>query len=164
MSIVIFGKDGSRADRISGSHFEYDPSTKTAKALGPVEIELTDPSAAAAAKKQPSGPPPVPIKVATSDLVFNQDSQVASTDQPLTFQKGDASGSARGATFDSGKGTLLLAHDVILHGEIDDDPIVVKADGANFDRNNRQLYFIREQTDYQAAACQFRPGGGLLQS
>ncbi len=167
--IEMYGKDGSRADRISGSQFDYDPTTKVARADGAVDIELEDPSTLGPAKKAATAnvSGKIPIKVKTSGLIFNQDTQIASTDQALTFEHGDASGSARGAIYDASKGTLNLAHDVVLHSVVDDDPITVAATSASFDRNTHQLYLIKETSDYQQrhesadqAIVFFRPDGG----
>ena len=154
VSILMYGKDGSRADKISGSQFDYDPSTKIVRADGAVAIEIADPSSLGSDQKSPDRTTPAkaakpPIQVETSGLVFNQDTQIASTEQTLTFRQGDSSGAARGATYDSGKGTLVLAHDVVLHSDLDGGQIALKAEGASFDRDARQMYLIKQATDYE---------------
>jgi lipopolysaccharide export system protein LptA len=155
VSIQIYDKNGVRADTISGSQFDYDPATKIVRADGAVAIEIADPSALGKGTKAPGqqtstksvAKPPVQVK--TSGLVFNQETEVASTDQILTFLQGDSSGSARGATYDADKGTMALAHDVVMHSEVDGDAISIKAESANYDRDAQQLYLVKQVTDYQ---------------
>ena len=150
VSILVYSKDGSHADKISGSQFDFDPATKIVRADGAVAIELTDPSALSKkAGQQTTSPAKPPIQVQTSGLVFNQETNIASTDQTLTFVQGDSSGSARGAIYDADKGSMALAHDVVMHSEVDGDAISVKAESASYDRDARQLYLVKQVTDYQ---------------
>ena len=153
VNIQIYGKDGSHADTISGSQFDYDPATKIVRADGAVAIEIADPSAFGKANKasdqQAKSPAKPPIQVKTSGLVFNQETEVASTEQTLTFMQGDSSGSARGATYDADKGTMALAHDVVVHSQVDGDALSIKADSASYDRDAQQLYLVKQVTDYQ---------------
>ncbi len=160
VTIVMYSKTGTQTDRISGSQFEYDPTARMVRADGAVDIELTDPGALAGSLQASSPaeqgkasvrplPSKAPIHVKTSGLIFDEKTQIATTEQSLTFQQGTASGSAHGATYDSARGTLALASDVILNTDIDGDPVSVKAQSANFDRNARQLYLIRQVTDYR---------------
>ena len=156
VSITMFGKDGSRADHIAGSQFDYDQSSGIARADGAVDIELASPvSNANQAGGGPSKAVPGtsskadhPVRVKTSGLIFNQKTQVATTDQALEFQDGDASGSARGAIYDSANGTLDLANDVVLKTTMDQGDVTVKAQSASFNRALKQLVLIKSLTDY----------------
>ena len=152
VSIMMYGKDGSRADHIAGSQFEYDQSTGIARADGAVDIELASPVAGAnqagSAKGSSVSKADNPVRVKTSGLVFNQKTQVATTDQALEFQDGAASGSARGATYDSANGTLDLASDVVLKTTMNDGEVNVKAQAANFNRGLKQLILIKSLTEY----------------
>ena len=151
VSILMYGKDGSRADHIAGSQFDYDQSSGVARADGAVDIELASPVASAnpaGGKAGSASKADNPVRVKTSGLVFNQKTQVATTDQALEFQDGEASGSARGATYDSANGTLDLANDVVLKTTMNDGDVTVKAQSASFNRNLKQLILIKSLTDY----------------
>jgi lipopolysaccharide export system protein LptA len=91
------------------------------------------------------------VHVKTSNLIFNQKTQVATTDQPLTFSDGQSSGSARGATYDSAAGTLELANDVVLKSDMNGDPVTVKAQSANFNRDIKQLVLIKSYSEYEGS-------------
>ena len=43
VGIILYGKEGNRADRIKGSEFEYDPVAGYARANGDVELDLQGP-------------------------------------------------------------------------------------------------------------------------
>ncbi len=152
VSIMMYGKDGSRADHIAGSQFDYDQSSGIARADGAVDIELASPvsgtASAGGAKGGSVSKADHPVKVKTSGLVFNQKTQVATTDQALEFQDGAASGSARGATYDSANGTLDLANDVVLKTTMNDGEVNVKAQAASFNRGLKQLILIKSLTEY----------------
>src|SRR5258705_7472352 len=54
VKIVVFGKDASRFDRITGSDFEYDPASGDITAKGPVTIDLeVNPEGQQAADQSP---------------------------------------------------------------------------------------------------------------
>jgi lipopolysaccharide export system protein LptA len=160
VSILLYGKDGTRADHVSGNEFNYDQTTGVAQAVGDVEIDMASPVAPAvphAAKSPMPAKSPVAkmtastVHVKTSNLIFNQKTQVATTDQPLTFSDGESSGSARGATYDSAAGTLELANDVALKSDMNGDPVTVKAESANFNRDIKQLVLIKSYSEYQGS-------------
>jgi lipopolysaccharide export system protein LptA len=169
VSILLYGKDGSRADQISGSQFDYDQSSGIARADGTVDIEMSAPMRDAAhstAKTPGEAPSGSRVHVKTSGLTFNQKTQVVTTEQVLTFENGTSSGSARGATYDGENGTLVLAHDVVLHTEVNGDPVTIKAQGAHFNQGLGQLALIKSLTDYRKnhgtadqSTVFFRPDG-----
>ncbi len=151
VSILMYGKDGSRSDHIAGNQFDYDQSSGVARADGAVDIELASPVAnSTTTGTKPGGGSKAdhPVRVKTSGLVFNQKTQVATTDQALEFEDGETSGSARGAIYDSANGTLDLANDVVLKTTMDEGDVTVKAQSASFNRGLRQLILIRSLTDY----------------
>lgn len=150
VSILMYGKDGSQADQISGSQFDYDQSGGIARANGPVDILMVPPTSPTG-KEAASSKGPIHVK--TSGLSFNQKTQVASTDQEVTFANGTSSGSAHGATYDGENGTLVLANDVVLHTEMGRDglrqPVIIKSEGANFNRDLQQLVLLKSYMEYQ---------------
>ncbi|HZU21230.1 MAG TPA: LPS export ABC transporter periplasmic protein LptC [Terriglobales bacterium] len=115
VNITVYGRDASRFDQIYGAGFEYDPQQKIVRATGEVHIDL---QADAEGVQHPDQAPPQelknPIHVKTSGLEFNEASGTARTDEQVEFRTPQASGSARGAIYDSRQRTLTLEHDVHL--------------------------------------------------
>lgn len=133
VTIILYGHNQDRADRIAGQEFDYDPNSGIARAQGDVFLDLQAPAksvtasvkspAAADASKDladTKGGAGV-VHVTTSGLVFEQKDAVAYTDQQIAFQfGGGVTGHAQGARYDSGHGTIMLesavAADAVLHG------------------------------------------------
>ena len=113
VNIVVYGRREGRFDQIYGSRFEWDPQTGEARAVGEVHIDL---EAAAEASARPEQAPPRelhnPVHFKTSDLVFSRETGIARTDQAVEFRFPQATGSARGATYDSRSQRLVLEADV----------------------------------------------------
>ncbi|WP_263357525.1 hypothetical protein [Acidicapsa ligni] len=178
VKIDLYGEDGNRADTISGSEFEYDPTAGIAHAIGAVEIELMRPGVAPAiaqlkpgAQKSPALPNQVAgeitdndIHVKTSGLTFDQKSQVATTDQRVDFALRQGNGSSIGATFESGKGHLVLNTAVELH--IDQaanrtgGPVTIHASHGEFTRGQQICELTRALADYSGGNAQF--GNALI--
>src|SRR5438105_1085673 len=115
VGIVVYGKNGDRFDQVSGSDFEYDPQTGEVVAAGTVEIDLeANPQGSLHPDQAPPREQKNLIHIRTSGLTFNQKSGIASTSSPLEFRLPQASGSARGATWDSNSGILTLHDSVSL--------------------------------------------------
>jgi len=155
VKIELYGEDGSRADRIEGSEFEYDQKTGTATASGPVEITLMRPGVApavapkatpglvadkskatplaAAAQAAAAGE----IHVKTSGLTFNQNSGVAATAQRVDFSMAQGAGSSMGATFDSQQGVLVLDRTVELNTKRGAETVQIHAQHAEFRRETQ---------------------------
>lgn len=114
-SIILYGKQGDRADHIYGSDFQYDKNTGEVTAKGEVNIDL---EATSATGKLPGGAPLVPsgnvVHLKTSGLTFNDNSGVAQTKEHIEFHVPDADGSATGATYDSRESVLQLKSNVKL--------------------------------------------------
>jgi lipopolysaccharide export system protein LptA len=109
VSIIVYGRNQDRSDQIYGSDFAYDPVTKEVSAQGEVSIDLEANSPGAA----PPGQPPAPetrnlIHVKTRGLTFSENTGLAQTKEAIEFRVPEASGSAKGATYDSHAGVLTL--------------------------------------------------------
>ena len=142
VQIELYGQNGNSVDRIQGGQFEYDQKTGIATAAGPVEITLTRPAApppggrAKSKAKSPATPAPnSEIHVQTSGLVFDQQTGIASTVQRVDFSSAEGSGTAIGASFDSGQGLLILDRAVELTTRQGANPVELHARHAEFDRN-----------------------------
>lgn len=111
--IVVYGHEHDRYDQIYGDQFTYDPQTGDINAVGEVHIDL---QGNAEGPQKPDQAPPDelknPIHLLTRSLTFNQKTGIAHTDEVVEFRTVQASGSARGAYYDSKSNELLLKSDV----------------------------------------------------
>ena len=165
VQIELYGANGNRVDRIAGSEFEYDQKSGIATAAGPVEITLMRPDVAPAVAPRASAAQTTPprgkenplaaqaasgeIHVETSGVTFNQQSQVATTDQRVEFSMTQGSGSAMGATYDSQRGFLSLNHQVVLKTRRGADPVEIHSSYADFDRDSNVCDLSAATADYR---------------
>ena len=168
--IELYGADGSRTDRIEGDDFEYDQQAGTARANGPVEITIRRPGATAGAEKSATGGPGDEIHVKTSGLVFNQESGLANTSEPVEFVLAQGKGSAQGATFDSQQGLLVLDKAVKLDLQRGGEWLRLDASHAEFERDRQAVRLTSsvahargDELDCAQATLQFRDDGSASQ-
>jgi lipopolysaccharide export system protein LptA len=143
VSITLYGKDGSRSDHVYGNDFEYDPVQGTARALGPVHLDVQAPTGTRGTVPQNRT-----VHAETSGLVFNQKTGEANTDAPVTFSVADAQGTAVGASYDANEGVLILQKDIHFTAELTKGPLVLAADHAEFDPDTRQLALLKDDIRY----------------
>jgi len=166
--ITLYGAQGDRSDRISGSEFDYDKKSGIVTAKGEVMIDLqgadltSSPAAAspavthndavAAAASAATAVPAAEqiIHIKTSGLVFDQNSQIATTAQHVEFSTPRGSGQAIGAVYDVHKGLLVLQSAVELTSDRNGEPVVVNASHAEFLRPSMQAFLLNPVTHYQS--------------
>ncbi len=111
--IVIYGKAHDRFDQIYGKEFTYDPESGDINAMGEVNIDL---QGYAEGPTKPDQAPPEelknPIHITTSSLTFNQKTGIAHTDDEVEFRTLQASGTAKGAHYESQNNQLQLISEV----------------------------------------------------
>ena len=111
--IVVYGKAHDRFDQIYGNEFTYDPESGDINGIGEVHIDL---QGYAEGPTKPDQAPPDelknPVHIVTSSLKFNQKTGQASTDEEVQFRTLQASGTAKGAFYDSNTNQLQLKSDV----------------------------------------------------
>ena len=111
--IVVYGHTHDRYDQIYGNQFTYDPQTGDVNAVGEVHIDL---QGNAEGPPKPDQAPPAelknPLHLLTHSLTFNQNTGIAHTDEVVEFRSAQATGSARGAYYDSKDNQLQLKSDV----------------------------------------------------
>jgi lipopolysaccharide export system protein LptA len=111
--IVVYGKNHDRYDQIYGDQFTYDPRSGDIKAVGEVHIDLEGNEEG---PKRPDQAAPEelknPLHLVTRSLTFNQKSGIARTDELVEFRTEQASGSAKGAYYDSKQNELQLKSDI----------------------------------------------------
>ena len=113
VDIVVYGKNHDRYDQIYGDHFTYDQATGDIKAIGEVHIDLQG-NAEGPTKPDQAAPAELknPLHLVTHSLSFNQKTGIAQTDDVVNFQTEQATGSAKGAYYDSKQNELQLKSDI----------------------------------------------------
>jgi lipopolysaccharide export system protein LptA len=169
--IEIYGEDGVQEDKIAGDEFEYDQKSGIASDQGPVEMFLTRPPGPAGAGKKVDRSLSAEgdagqVHVKTSDVTFNRNTGVLTTDQRVDFTMTQGSGSAVGATYDSQRGYLTLAQAVELTTYRGKDEARIHAQHAEFDRGAQlcllhvaTLEYREGQADAAQAKILFRDDG-----
>jgi lipopolysaccharide export system protein LptA len=110
VSIILYGRDSSRFDRIYGDDFAYDPQSGDVTADGDVQIDLeANPAGLLTADQAPPADLKNPIHLKTSGLVFNRNTGNASTDGRVEFTSAQGSGWAQGVRYEASSRTLTLA-------------------------------------------------------
>src|SRR6267378_3205299 len=115
VKIVVYGKDASRFDRITGNDFEYDPASGDVTAKGAVSIDLeANPEGLHAADQAAPRAAKNPIHIEASGMVFNRNTGNAFVSGRVIFQTPQASGSAVGIEYQAKTGILRLLSDISL--------------------------------------------------
>ena len=116
VKIVVYGKDASRFDRITGDDFEYDPASGDVSAKGRVLIDLeANPEGLHHSDQSPPAQAKAPLHLETDDLVFNKNTGNASAAGKVEFQTPQASGSAVGIQYVAKSGTLNLLSAIVMN-------------------------------------------------
>jgi len=164
VKIVVYGKDASRFDRITGDDFEYDPGSGNVSGKGRVLIDLeANPEGMRHSDQSPPERTREPLHVETNGLVFNKNTGDASASGEVVFQTPQASGSAVGVRYVAKTGTMNLLSEVVVtvnrpqpvqvnaeHGVITKQPRQVVLTGAHVTREQQQMqsdqatFFLRE--------------------
>ncbi len=136
--IVVYGHAHDRYDQIYGNQFTYDPQTGDINAVGEVHIDLQGNTEG---PQKPDQAPPDelknPIHLLTHSLTFNQKTGIAHTDEVVEFRTTQATGSAKGAYYDSNSNQLLLKSDIhiVTTGQ---HPAVITGSSASIQKTPRQ--------------------------
>ena len=143
VNIILYGRDASRFDQISGNDFLYDPKSGDITAKGEVQIDLEANPAGATSPDQAA---PKELKNAihlkTTDLVFNKNSGNAFTNARVDFHGLQASGWAVGIQYAGHSNNLTLSSQVHLL-LIGAPPSVIDAAHAVVTGQPRQILFDR---------------------
>jgi len=145
--IVVYGKNHDRYDQIYGDQFTYDPQSGDIHALGEVHIDLEG-NAEGPTKPDQAAPEELknPLHLVTHSLTFNQKTGTANTDDVVNFQTEQATGSAKGAYYDSKQNELLLKSDihVVTHGE---HPAVITGASGVLQKQPREAVLLNMKID-----------------
>jgi lipopolysaccharide export system protein LptA len=164
VKIVVYGKDSSRFDRITGDDFEYDPASGEVSAKGTVLIDLeANPEGMRHSDQTPPEQTSEPIHLETNGLVFNRNTGDASATGKVVFQTPQASGSAMGIEYVAKTESLKLVSAVEVkvsrpqavrlsadHGQISKAPRQIALTGVRLTRERQRLqsdqatFFLRD--------------------
>jgi lipopolysaccharide export system protein LptA len=140
VKIVIFGKDASRFDRISGEDFEFDPTSGNVSAKGRVLIDLeANPEGLRQSDQSPPQETKEPLHVETDGLIFNKNTGDASATGKVIFQTAQAAGSAIGIRYIAKTGTLDLLSTVVMSVHRP-QPVHLTADRGALSKEPRQVF------------------------
>jgi lipopolysaccharide export system protein LptA len=139
VKIVVYGKDASRFDRISGADFEFDPGSGDVMAKGQVLIDLeANPEGLAHPDQAPPEEMKNPIHVEASDLKFNSKSGDGEANGKVTFTTPQAEGSAVGIQYVAKTNTMTLVSKVVID-VASPQPARLNAARAVITKNPRQI-------------------------
>ena len=140
--IVVYGKAHDRFDQIYGKEFTYDPESGDINAIGEVNIDLQG-YAEGPTKPDQAQPEELknPIHITTNSLTFNQKTGQAHTDDIVTFRTLQASGTAKGAYYDSTSNQLKLKSDVHIV-TTGDNAADIFGSGGTIQRDPRQAVLL----------------------
>jgi LPS export ABC transporter protein LptC len=146
VSVAVYPPVGEVPDQISATRAIYQPQTSVISFVGNVRIETKD-----------------KLKVATEALSFDQNSEVAQTDSPVSFERENVSGKSLGAVVEQKIRKLELKKDVeitILPRVVNANnktnasplsrPVTVKAAHGIFEQEALKLSFSGGATAEQA--------------
>ncbi len=140
VKIIVYGKDASRFDRITGDDFEYDPATGNVNTKGTVLIDLeANPEGMRHSDQSPPERTREPIHLETNGLVFNKNTGDAAATGKVVFQTPQASGSAVGVEYVAKTGTMNLLSAVAMTVNRP-QPVHLNADRGVITKQPHQVY------------------------
>ena len=131
VSILLYGKEGTRLDRITSSECEFDPGSGSLFIAGEVSMQLDAPLSGPLSDAEQAAPNPVHI--ITSGLSFDQNTGVASTEQEVRFQFAGGEGVSQGAIYNPQEQLLVLQAGIELSIRQRQDGVPDGAPGSTMD-------------------------------
>jgi len=137
VTITLYGRDSSRFDQIYGADFEYDPHSGDVISKGEVQMDL---EANTGGLTHPDQAPPKelknPVHLTTTNLLVNQKTGNASTQEKVEFSIPQANGSAMGLSYVANTAILTLQSQVAVafHGST---PATLTAMSGTISKNPR---------------------------
>jgi lipopolysaccharide export system protein LptA len=108
VSITLYGQDGGRHETIEARECSYEVRSGDVRCHGDVRIQLETAEAA----KNPNDADS--IRMQTRDLLFNQQTGDALTNEPISFQFPGGEGQGEGIDYHSADQTIQIEHNVHL--------------------------------------------------
>jgi lipopolysaccharide export system protein LptA len=119
VTITLYGRDSSRFDQIYGADFEYDPRSGDVVGKGEVQMDLeANPEGLIHPDQATPKELKNPVHLVTTNLLFNQKTGNARTQERVEFSLPQANGSAIGLSYTADTTVLTLQSqvDVVFHG------------------------------------------------
>ncbi len=121
--VEFFGRSGKRSDVMKTAEGEYDPETGNLSTPGDVELVLnatpsqirdlaSKPGQPINQKPADANPARQPVYIKTSKVSSTDHGTQLETDTPARFHSGDVSGSARGLSYGTDRGEIILKQEV----------------------------------------------------
>src|SRR5882672_9756307 len=95
VNLAVYPPVGDKPDQIVANKAVYDPKTSVITFLGNVKVETKD-----------------ALKVSTEAISYDQNSEIAQTEAPVSFERENVSGHSTGAVVESKTKKLELKRDV----------------------------------------------------
>src|ERR1044072_5075802 len=132
VNVAVYPPEGETPDQISASRAIYQPETNVHSFIGNVKIETKE-----------------KLKVSTEALAFDQNTGIAQTDSPVSFERENVSGTSTGAVVEQKNKRLELKKDVQVtiapgaspKASSRTRPVTVKAAHGTLDQQSMQLVF-----------------------
>ncbi|HEV8187575.1 MAG TPA: LPS export ABC transporter periplasmic protein LptC [Pyrinomonadaceae bacterium] len=132
VNMAVYPAEGETPDQISASRAIYQPTTEIISFVGNVKIETKE-----------------KLKVGTEEIHFDQNTGIAQTDSPVSFERENVSGTSTGAVVEQKSKRLELKKDVQLtiapgasaKASSRTRPVNVKAAHGSFEQQSMQLWF-----------------------
>ena len=132
VNMAVYPPEGETPDQISASRAIYQPTTEIISFVGNVGIETKE-----------------KLKVSTEEIHFDQNTGIAQTDSPVSFERENLSGTSIGAVVEQKSKRLELKKDVQLtvapgasaKASSRTRPVTVKAAHGSFEQQSMQLWF-----------------------
>jgi lipopolysaccharide export system protein LptA len=150
--ITTFGGDGKRSDQLHTPTCEYFAESGMVTCPKQVLIDLQSNSSPAAASGPVGSTASGAVHIVTSHLVFNRETGMATSDDPVQFEFAEGEGHAIGLAYDSQRGELHLLRQVelvfrtagVLQSApavkpLADDPMTVSSEKLVYRRDDRLL-------------------------
>ena len=160
VKIVVYGKDASRFDRITGDDFEYEPASGNVSAKGTVLIDLeANPEGMRHSDQTPPQQMREPLHLEANGLIFNKNTGDAPPQGKLCFRTPQASGSAVGIRYLAKTGTMNLLSSVVMTVNRP-QPFHLNADRGLISKQPRQVFLAsvrltQEQQQLQSEQATF---------
>ena len=112
VKITVFGKEQNRHDILHTRTCRYTKSQENIDCSGLVQMDLMSAEDAKLLKERPEMEAARVVHVETKGVVFERNTGIAKTAEPIMFRLPNGTGEARGVEYRSNEGVLQLEHDV----------------------------------------------------
>jgi len=149
VKITVFGKEQNRNDILHTRTCRYTKSQENIDCSGLVQMDLMSAEDAKLLKERPEMEAARVVHVETKGVVFERNTGIAKTAEPITFRLPNGAGEARGVEYRSNEGVLQLEHDVRFSLKPNPPkagrnshlaPVEIRGSRLEFDRDSRAMH------------------------